>query len=185
MWRFQQSKLIDASSDCLCAKICEGFKVQDPTLCCWCHWWAFTLCHGDFKGWRGVDKRILDSSSEGQEFCYMEACWPQWSTRNVDRIAIWVMKGRSLVGHNIHRCQVCWRFDGLPYRPPPPPPPLPVFWVKESPLFMYMGIDFTEPLFVKGPSGSTKVCICLYTCCVVRAVHLGHSTWHVCTDVHS
>ena len=89
------------------------------------------------------------------------------------RSKYWVVKGRSLVKSLIHRCQMCRRIEGLPCRaPPPPPPPLPVFRVKESPPFTYTGIDFAGPLFVKGSNESVKVWICLYTCCVVRAVHL-------------
>ena len=40
--------------------------------------------------------------------------------------------------------------------------------------FTSTGFDFAGPLYVKamGNSGSTKVWICLYTCCTVRAVHL-------------
>ena len=89
------------------------------------------------------------------------------------RSRYWVVKGRSLVKVIIRRCQTCRRFEGLPFRAPPPPP-LPTFRVKESPPFTYTGVDFARPLFVKGKqsSESSKVWICLYTCCIVRAVHL-------------
>ena len=55
----------------------------------------------------------------------------------------------------------------------PPPPPLPSYRVQEAPPFTVTGVDFAGPLYVQGPNGAqTKVWICLYTCCVVRAVHL-------------
>ena len=37
---------------------------------------------------------------------------------------------------------------------------------------MHTGVDFAGPLYVKSNHGSDKVWICLFTCCVVRAVHL-------------
>ena len=55
----------------------------------------------------------------------------------------------------------------------PPPPPLPEFRVKECSPFTYTGVDFAGPLYVKNHSGpQQKVWICLYTCCVTRAIHL-------------
>ena len=45
----------------------------------------------------------------------------------------------------IHRCIICRRFQGLAYNPPP----LPMFWVKESPPFTYVGVDFAGPVIVK------------------------------------
>ena len=54
----------------------------------------------------------------------------------------------------------------------PPPPPLPLFRVDKAPPFTYTGVDFAGPLYLKGASTSPKVWICLFTCCVTRAVHL-------------
>ena len=67
----------------------------------------------------------------------------------------------------------CRRHQGKAYQPPPAPP-LPPFRVKESQPFSNTGVDFAGPLYVKDASTSTsrKVWICLYTCCVTRAVHL-------------
>ena len=50
-------------------------------------------------------------------------------------------------------------------------PPLPSFRVKEVLAFTYTGVDYAGPLYIKA-TGDTKVWICLYTCCMVRAVHL-------------
>ena len=44
--------------------------------------------------------------------------------------------------------------------------------MEEVPPFSFTGIDFAGPLFVKCGSDIQKVWICLYTCCVVRVVHL-------------
>ena len=40
--------------------------------------------------------------------------------------------------------------------------------------FSYTGVDFAGPLYVRDmvTSATRKVWICLYTCCVTRAVHL-------------
>lgn len=58
---------------------------------------------------------------------------------------------------------------------PPPPPPLPGFRINEAPPFCYSRADYAGPLFVHEQgsyAGSSKVWICLFTCCVSRAVHL-------------
>lgn len=45
--------------------------------------------------------------------------------------------------------------------------------MKEEPPFTYVGIDFVAPLYVKNlKSLQQKVWICLYTCCVTRAIYL-------------
>ena len=51
--------------------------------------------------------------------------------------------------------------------------PLPNFRVQESPPFSKVGVDFAEPLYVKGLKGKTrKMYITLFSCCVTRALHL-------------
>ncbi len=89
------------------------------------------------------------------------------------RSRYWIVKGRQLVKSVIYKCVTCRRFDGVPYHPPLPPP-LPIFRVSEEPPFTYTGVDFAGPLYTKASdvARSGKVWICLYTCCVVRAVHL-------------
>ena len=89
------------------------------------------------------------------------------------RAKFWVVKGRSLVRKLIHQCVVCRRHEGQHYQIPPPPP-LPAFRVTEHPPFTYTGVDFAGPLYIRYPKGteSCKVWLCLFTCCVVRAVHL-------------
>ena len=92
------------------------------------------------------------------------------------RSKYWLIKGRALVKSVILKCNVCKRFEGAAYRAPPPPP-LPSFRVTEHPPFTYTGVDFAGPLIVRpdhpvNASCDQKVWICLYTCCVTRAVHI-------------
>ena len=89
------------------------------------------------------------------------------------RSKYWIVGGRSLVKSFIHKCITCRRFDGMPLRAPPAPP-LPEFQVNEAPPFSNSAVDFAGPLYVRSRrvSESNKVWICLFTCCVTRAVHL-------------
>ncbi len=87
------------------------------------------------------------------------------------RRSFWIPKGRSLTKCIIHRCVLCRRFEGAPFKTPPPPP-LPTFRVKEDPAFSYTGVDFAGPLSIRGSVTPDKVWICLFTCLVTRAVHL-------------
>ena len=93
------------------------------------------------------------------------------STLTELRSQFWIVKGRSLIQRLLRSCVLCKRFEGRPYRHPPPPP-LPLFRVDKAPPFTYTGVDFAGPLYLKGASTSPKVWICLFTCCVTRAVHL-------------
>ena len=68
---------------------------------------------------------------------------------------------------------VCCRSEN-PQCPMPPCPPLPGFRVTEAPAFAYTGVGFAGPLYVKSNEifDGDKVWICLYTCCITRAVYL-------------
>ena len=81
------------------------------------------------------------------------------------------MKGRALVKRVVHHCVLCRKLKAPPYRLPPPPP-LPKFRVQEKPGFTFVGVDFAGPVCVKSHEEAEKVWIALYTCCVVRAIHL-------------
>jgi len=83
------------------------------------------------------------------------------------RAQFWIVKGRQFVRRVIHSCVKCRRVDGKAYTGPQQPP-LPSFRVQESQPFANSGVDYAGPLFV----GADKVWICLFTCCVTRAVHL-------------
>lgn len=89
------------------------------------------------------------------------------------RSKFWLVKGRQVVKKLLHSCVTCRRHEGKPYQAPPPPP-LPEFRVRAAPAFAFTGLDYAGPLYVKGANKKTetKVWICLYTCCVTRAVHL-------------
>ena len=88
------------------------------------------------------------------------------------RSQFWIVKGRNFVKQILAKCYVCKKYKGRPYTAPLPPP-LPSFRVQESPPFMYTGVDFAGPLYIKAARSSPcKVWLCLFTCCVTRAVHL-------------
>ena len=79
------------------------------------------------------------------------------------RSRYWIVRGRSFVRKTLHRCAVCRRFEGKPYKPPPPPP-LPAFRVTEAPAFTFTGVDYAGPLYVKGTSsGCEKKCGSAFT----------------------
>ena len=55
-----------------------------------------------------------------------------------------------------------------------PPPPLPEHRVRQSRPFQTTGVDFAGPLFVRASdhASTSKVWLCLFTCCATRAVHM-------------
>ncbi len=89
------------------------------------------------------------------------------------RAKYWIIGGRSLVKSLIHRCFTCRRFEGRPLNAPPALP-LPTFRVTETPPFAYTALDFAGSMYIrsKKESNGNKVWICLFTCCVTRAIHL-------------
>ncbi len=89
------------------------------------------------------------------------------------RSEYWLVKGRQYIRKVIHSCIVCKRQEGKPCHGNPPPP-LPEYRVQQSRPFQTTGVDFAGPLYVKTSdgAGTSKVWLCLYTCCSTRAVHL-------------
>ena len=89
------------------------------------------------------------------------------------RSKYWIVQARNFVRRTLNECVVCRRHQGKPYLSPPAPP-LPAFRVREARPFSHTGVDFAGPLYVREIVSSTpkKVWVCLYTCCVTRAVHL-------------
>ena len=92
----------------------------------------------------------------------------------------WIPQGRSQVKTTLNQCRVCRRTEGNPFRMPRMPP-WPKERVNEALPFEYTGLDYFGPLYVKEYSCDTgqkskpvvrKVWVCLFTCLVVRAVHL-------------
>lgn len=94
-------------------------------------------------------------------------------TLNELRAQYWILRARALVRRLIHKCVLCRKLEGQAYAVPRMPP-LPPLRVTEQPPFSYTGIDFAGPLFVKNSEYEMggKVWLCLYTCCVTRAIHL-------------
>ena len=89
------------------------------------------------------------------------------------RSRYWIPRGRAVVRQFIFRCTLCRRFESQAYKAPIPP--LPPIQVQTEPPFTYTGVYFAGPLYVKTNDpipNSDKVWICLYTCCITRAVHL-------------
>ena len=92
------------------------------------------------------------------------------------RAKYWVVKARMSIKSVISKCNLCRRYGGLAFKAPPPPP-LPSFRVTELLPFSYTGVDYAGPLYVRPdypaqPRCEQKVWICLYTCCITRAVHI-------------
>ena len=89
------------------------------------------------------------------------------------RSRFWIIKGRALVRKLIHECCTCRRHEG-PHYQVPPPPPLPEYRVSRQHPFESTGVDFAGPLHIRypGKNGTSKVWLCLFTCAVIRAVHL-------------
>lgn len=89
------------------------------------------------------------------------------------RSEYWLVKGRQFVRKIIYRCTICKRLEGKSCRGNPPPP-LPEYRVRQSRPFQVTGVDFAGPLFVRASdtTATSKVWLCLYTCCATRAVHL-------------
>lgn len=85
------------------------------------------------------------------------------------RANFWICGGRSLVKSVIRECVKCRRHDSRPCTQVSPC--LPACRVTATPPFSVTGIDFAGPLFC-ADHPSKKFYILLFTCAVVRAVHL-------------
>ena len=93
-------------------------------------------------------------------------------TLSLIRQKYWIPQGRSAVRAALLKCSVCRHYEGGPYKMPSMPP-LPTKRVSQSSPFSHSGVDYFGPLFVKSRYENKKVWVCLYTCLVKRAVHLG------------
>ncbi|XP_065896199.1 uncharacterized protein [Dysidea avara] len=92
------------------------------------------------------------------------------------RLEYWIPHGRSTVRKLLKQCRVCCRCEGTANRKPDMPP-----WPKERVVealpFEYTGLDYFGPLYIKQYANGDKpiykkVWVCLFTCMVVRAIHL-------------
>lgn len=83
----------------------------------------------------------------------------------------WIPNGRSTVQKILKRCVRCRKHEGPSYTMPPFPS-LPKERICEGYPFACTGLDYLGPLYIVDSSVNRKIWICLFTCAVVRAVHL-------------
>ena len=87
----------------------------------------------------------------------------------------WIVHGRRVVKSVLRKCVQCIKLDGAPFQGPEPPD-LPKSRVTEGLPFQFTGVDLAGPVYTRMKDGTgvkyQKMYICLYTCAVVRAVHL-------------
>ena len=106
------------------------------------------------------------------------------------RSHFWIPQGRALVRSFIHQCVICRRYTAANYKAPSTP--LPDFRVQQGYPFSSVGVDYAGPLMIRyhavctqpslahtshGKQNTFTLCngkawVCLFTCCVTRAVHL-------------
>ena len=87
------------------------------------------------------------------------------------RYQYWIPKGRAFVKSVLRKCQTCIKHDDGPYRTPAMSP-LPASRVTQARPFSHVGVDYFGPVHVKSSPDTVKAWVCLFTCMVVRAVHL-------------
>jgi len=91
------------------------------------------------------------------------------------RSEFWITKSRNYIKKIIHECRICRKHEGSSYKYPAVPP-LPIERVTLDNAFVYSGIDYAGPVFVKniyGNKNSTfKAWIVVITCANSRAVYL-------------
>ena len=85
------------------------------------------------------------------------------------RNTVWIVGARRLAKKVKSECVHCQRVDAKPLAPPMPP--LPELRVKQAPPFSVVGLDFGGPLYCSDYPRK-KYYILLFTCAVIRAVHL-------------
>ena len=84
----------------------------------------------------------------------------------------WIPRLRSLVKKHIRGCNVFKVFAAKPLNPSTTAP-LPSFHLEAVRPFQQTGVDFAGPLiYWKGDKSEGKVYVIIFTCAVVRAVHL-------------
>ena len=84
----------------------------------------------------------------------------------------WIVKGRKTVKEIIRKCVICTRNQGQPVRLSSSPD-LPEYRVDHMAYaFLFTGLDFAGPLFVRDGLKSSKCYILLLTCVSSRAIRL-------------
>ncbi|XP_063535382.1 uncharacterized protein LOC134745317 [Cydia strobilella] len=87
------------------------------------------------------------------------------------RQRFWIPQGRAQVQKIINKCPQCVKHGGGAYTLPNTPA-LPPERVKYETPFTYVGMDYFGPMVVKSDKSQEKRWVCLFTCLVVRAIHL-------------
>ena len=85
------------------------------------------------------------------------------------RTSYWIIGLRRLAKSVVSSCVFCRKVSARACSQPAAP--LPEFRVSKAPPFTVTGVDFAGPLFCVDQAGR-KLYVCLFTCAVVRAVHL-------------
>ncbi|KRY91134.1 hypothetical protein T4D_15922 [Trichinella pseudospiralis] len=89
------------------------------------------------------------------------------------RERFWILRGRSAVKRVLRTCGICRRAAARPFQQRMGD--LPAIRVNPARPFSNVGIDFVGPLLVRSESSKSvikKAYICLFTCMVVRTIHL-------------
>lgn len=92
-------------------------------------------------------------------------------TLSLIRQKYWIPQGRAQVKRILSRCARCVKHGGGPYELPKTPA-LPPERVKYTSAYTYVGVDYFGPMFIRTENGQRKRWICLFTCLVIRAIHL-------------
>lgn len=92
-------------------------------------------------------------------------------TLSIIRQKYWIPQGRSRVQKTLSKCARCVKHGGGPFELPKTPA-LPVERVNFTHSFAYTGADYFGPMVVQTENGLKKRWICLFTCLVIRAIHL-------------
>ena len=87
------------------------------------------------------------------------------------RYKYWIPHGRAAVKSVIQSCLVCRRHEGGPTKLPSMSP-FPGKRIREATPLSRTGLDNLGTLLTRTNIGTQKVWVCLFTCLVIRAVHL-------------
>ena len=125
--------------------------------------------------WDSYSSAIHTNSalSEVDKFNYLRSYLDRTARDAISGLTLTDANYKEAVKSIIAHCVICRRFEGKPFSASLPPP-LPKFRVQETRPFAHTAVDFAGPLHVKtfGTTRSSKMWVCLYTCCVTRAVHI-------------
>lgn len=123
-----------------------------------------------------INPKLLPYKSKFTELVILDAhnksyhCGTSYVLAKI-RLEYWIEKGRTLTKKTIKKCYKCKRIKAKPYCVPEFPP-YPENRVNALPAFSYVGVDYMGPFSITNNSNKIKVWVCLYTCLIVRAIHM-------------